>query len=226
MEEKAQRIEVHEIMKQSCSWGFKFEQYMTSDNPKEANPDGPLPPVIEPEAFSCVFKGKIGNFSVIYGADVDGFKISDSARNCQDKVNLDLNQETIVEFKTRKRFEHSGHEKTFRRFKILEWWAQSHLVGIPKIVCGIGDSTGIVSEVKEFNVADLPILGSQFWNSNVCMNFLQKFLGFVKTVLDDLEEETVVEFDFDRHSKLVTQKVNTSFDQEFFLPKWFKSNTM
>jgi len=41
------------------------------------------------------------------------------------------------------------------RFKLLKWWAQSFLVGIPKIVCGFRDDDGIVKNLQHFKTTSL-----------------------------------------------------------------------
>lgn len=38
----------------------------------------------------------------------------------------------------------------------MKWWAQSFLVGVPKIVCGFRDDDGIVKQVQQFKTATIP----------------------------------------------------------------------
>jgi len=42
------------------------------------------------------------------------------------------------------------------RFKLIKWWAQSFLIGVPKIVCGFRDDDGIVHRLEEFKTQDIP----------------------------------------------------------------------
>lgn len=42
------------------------------------------------------------------------------------------------------------------RFKLIKWWAQSFLVGIPQIICGFRDDEGIVHRLEKFNVQEIP----------------------------------------------------------------------
>ena len=37
----------------------------------------------------------------------------------------------------------------------MKWWAQSFLVGIPKIVCGFRDDDGVVKNVQHFKTSML-----------------------------------------------------------------------
>ena len=38
----------------------------------------------------------------------------------------------------------------------MKWWAQSFLIGIPKIVCGFRDNEGIVQHLQTFKTVDIP----------------------------------------------------------------------
>ena len=38
----------------------------------------------------------------------------------------------------------------------MKWWAQSFLVGVPKIVCGFRDDDGIVKNLQHFKTSMIP----------------------------------------------------------------------
>lgn len=42
------------------------------------------------------------------------------------------------------------------RYKLMKWWAQSFLVGVPKIVCGFRDDDGIVKNMQYFKTSMIP----------------------------------------------------------------------
>lgn len=42
------------------------------------------------------------------------------------------------------------------RFKLLKWWAQSFLVGIPRVLCGFRDDDGKVGTIEELSVREMP----------------------------------------------------------------------
>ena len=42
------------------------------------------------------------------------------------------------------------------RFKLLKWWAQSFLLGIPKIIGGFRDDEGIVRRLEVFKTLEIP----------------------------------------------------------------------
>ena len=58
--------------KQMSSWGYKFEQLMTSSSPGLV-PDTETP-VNENEEFCCLFRTRIGRVSVVYGAEMDAYQ--------------------------------------------------------------------------------------------------------------------------------------------------------
>lgn len=41
------------------------------------------------------------------------------------------------------------------RFKLLKWWAQSFLPGVPRVVAGFRDHDGVVVAVETFSVSEI-----------------------------------------------------------------------
>lgn len=41
------------------------------------------------------------------------------------------------------------------RFKLLKWWAQSFLPGVPRIIAGFRDPDGVVVAVETFPVSEI-----------------------------------------------------------------------
>ena len=79
--------------------------------------------------------------------------------------------------------EYSSEMKTFClifyycRFKLIKWWAQSFLVGIPKIVCGYRDDDGVVHRLEEMDVQTLPDLAKVRNAVNVAGRLLKISIG-------------------------------------------------
>lgn len=65
--------------------------------------------------------------------------------------------------------------------KLLKFWAQSFLLGVPKIVVGFRDQHGILRRIEELETAAIPGQvkkhGKGVWDGNVCINFAAAFLG-------------------------------------------------
>ena len=42
------------------------------------------------------------------------------------------------------------------RHKLMKWWAQSFLIGVPKLVCGFRNDDGIIKSLQSFRISDIP----------------------------------------------------------------------
>ena len=64
--------------------------------------------------------------------------------------------------------------------KLLKFWAQSFLLGVPKIIVGFRDQSGIVHRMEEVETYTIPSkvkkLGRATWDGNICINFAAAFL--------------------------------------------------
>lgn len=64
--------------------------------------------------------------------------------------------------------------------KLLKFWAQSFLLGVPKIIVGFRDQQGIVRRLEELETSSLPAkvkkYGKGVWDGNICINFAAAFL--------------------------------------------------
>lgn len=71
--------------------------------------------------------------------------------------------------------------------KLLKFWAQSFLLGVPKIIVGFRDQDGICHSIEELDTASIPgkvlNVGRRSWDGNTCINFTGAFLecGFLST---------------------------------------------
>ena len=64
--------------------------------------------------------------------------------------------------------------------KLLKFWAQSFLLGVPKIIVGFRDQRGIIHRLEELETASIPNkvknAGRGTWDGNICINFTSAFL--------------------------------------------------
>ncbi|KAL8701241.1 MAG: hypothetical protein Q9224_000586, partial [Gallowayella concinna] len=89
--------------------------------------------------------------------------------------------------------------------KLLKFWIQSFLLGVPKIIVGFRSKDGILQSLEELETNQIPRLvkqkGKGSWDGNLCINFTAAFLDWLKgTVIEDgvwrirkREKATVVE---------------------------------
>lgn len=75
VETEADRIDREQMTQRQldmCSWGFKFEQYCTTDVPN-ISPKTNVP-VNEVKEFACVYRCKLNGLNLLYGAEMDAIK--------------------------------------------------------------------------------------------------------------------------------------------------------
>jgi len=86
-----------------------------------------------------------------------------------------------VELKTSQ--EHrSASDESFFRVKMMRFWIQSFLLGVPRIIVGFRSTNGYLERVQEIETARIPEdvtakeNGRPPWDGNVCVNFAAAFL--------------------------------------------------
>lgn len=64
--------------------------------------------------------------------------------------------------------------------KLMKFWIQSFLLGVPKIIVGFRSQQGILTKLEEIPTAQIPETaakrGVKTWNANTCINFASAFL--------------------------------------------------
>lgn len=84
-----------------------------------------------------------------------------------------------VELKTSAEIENQRDVAKFER-KLLKFWAQSFLLGVPKIIVGFRNKHGILQRLEELETKNIPGVmkqrGKGSWDGNVCINFTASFL--------------------------------------------------
>lgn len=64
--------------------------------------------------------------------------------------------------------------------KLMKFWIQSFLLGVPKIIVGFRDQGGILRKIEEIPTESIPVKamqrGVQSWNADMCINFASNFL--------------------------------------------------
>lgn len=84
-----------------------------------------------------------------------------------------------VELKTSAEIRNDRDMLKYER-KLLKFWAQSFLLGVPTIIVGFRDQYGIVHRLEELDTASIPgkvkKIGRGSWDGNICINFAAAFL--------------------------------------------------
>lgn len=84
-----------------------------------------------------------------------------------------------VELKTTAELFNDKEKVKYER-KLLKFWAQSFLLGVPKIVVGFRDKAGMLLRLEELETHGIPGKvkreGRGSWDGNICINFTAAFL--------------------------------------------------
>ncbi|XP_051570404.1 decapping and exoribonuclease protein [Myxocyprinus asiaticus] len=206
------RSERHEEM---MYWGYKFEQYTCADDVDGAPDPGGV--VNTNEAFCTVVQTRLADHKLLFSGEVD-CRIKDSDAPPAPACYVEL--KTSAEICTPKQ------RSNFHRYKLLKWWAQSFLPGVPQIVAGFRDHDGIVVSVEAFQTSKISqLIKNEYncWKPTVCMNFCNDFLSFVKSVVQEDDPRLVYLFRWDPHRD-VTYTVHRD-SQYTFIPEWYVQDT-
>jgi RAT1-interacting protein len=84
-----------------------------------------------------------------------------------------------VELKTSAEIRSDRDMENFDR-KMMKFWIQSFLLGVPKIIVGFRSKDGILQRLESISTAKIPDIASRkprpLWDGNVCINFANGFL--------------------------------------------------
>lgn len=206
--ERDNRTERHQEM---MYWGYKFEQYTCADD-VHSSPD-PRGVVNTNEAFCTVVQTRLADHRLLFSGEVD----------CRDKdPKAPPPPACYVEMKTSAEICTPKQRSNFHRFKLLKWWAQSFLPGVPRVVAGFRDHEGVVVSVETFHISKISQLiknEHNCWRPTVCMNFCSEFLSFVQRIATEDCHSVVYLFSWEPYRD-VTYSIHRD-SQYSFLPHWY-----
>ncbi|KAJ4353939.1 decapping endonuclease targeting mRNA [Didymosphaeria variabile] len=95
-----------------------------------------------------------------------------------------------IELKTAEALPPNPSNRDILKFerKLLKFWAQSFLLGVPKIIIGWRNKQGILTGVQELETNKIPGMvrrGTHCWDGNTCINFAAALLGWLKGVVTE-----------------------------------------
>lgn len=99
-----------------------------------------------------MFKTTLNGQRLLYGAEMDGIE-SDTTFDLNTK---DLNECQFVELKVKLREQHERQRQNYYRYKLRNWWCQCFLAKIDKIIVGTRKENGVVTELSDVYVRDIP----------------------------------------------------------------------
>ncbi|MCJ1341114.1 decapping endonuclease targeting mRNA [Bachmanniomyces sp. S44760] len=164
-------------------WGYKFEVLSVLPGDWDSTPrdfiESREDHVVNNHAQYCsVVKTGIGKARMILGGEVDA--IWDCKPDDKDRPINWVELKTSAELET---------EKDMRKYerKLMKFWLQSFLLGVPKIIVGFRNKSGILQRLEELETNQIPImvkkLGRASWDGNLSINFTATFLQWLKDTI-------------------------------------------
>lgn len=175
--------------------GYKFETLSVLPDQWDPTPreyiENREEMVVSNHAQYCsVVKTCFGKAKMIIGGEVDASKLMPKVHDllrfqvndppvwdCKpERKNVPINW---VELKTSAEIDNDQDMVRFER-KLLKFWAQSFLLGVPKIIVGFRSKQGILRRLEEVETKNIPGImknrRNPIWDGNVCINFTTTFL--------------------------------------------------
>jgi RAT1-interacting protein len=170
-------------------WGYKFETLALIPTPPATTSPAEIEKyqrsVVSNHAQHCsIVHTSFGPHSLILGGEVDGL-LAPKPKDPDAPVQW-VELKTAEELPPPARQQHRDILK-FER-KLLKFWAQSFLLGVPKIIVGFRSKAGILRGLQTFNTHELPGMvrrGTACWDGNVCINFAAEFLAWLKETMTE-----------------------------------------
>ncbi|CAM8906554.1 unnamed protein product [Rhodiola kirilowii] len=139
-----------ELDRRRCYWGYCFESLAT-ENFSRGDGEG-IHHVDANVEFCAVLKTKLGAHRILMGAEMD----------CCDSAND--GRRFYVELKTHRELEYRTEER-YEREKLLKFWIQSFLAGVPYIVVGFRDDSGRLVRTERLRTTEITHRGrvKNYW---------------------------------------------------------------
>ncbi|BFI39979.1 RAT1-interacting protein [Marchantia polymorpha subsp. ruderalis] len=151
-----------------CSyWGYSFERLATEQRSSSKSANGASKRganeeiVVDANVEYCaVIRTKIGPHRFVMGAEMDCYDIGRDGKK------------TYIELKTNRELDARTIDR-FEREKLLKFWIQSFLAGVPRIVCGFRDDDGRIVRTEMMSTKEITqrVKVKHYWEGGVCLAF-------------------------------------------------------
>ncbi|EMR63543.1 putative protein rai1 protein [Eutypa lata UCREL1] len=166
-------------------WGYKFETLSCiprpwGEVPREYIENRDSEVVSNKAQYCSVVRTGVGKNIMCLGGEVDAIWDSKPAEK-----GAPINW---VELKTSAEIRDERGMNNFER-KLMKFWIQSFLLGVPKIIVGFRSQGGILTKLEEIQTAKIPETaarrGVRSWDANLCINFASAFLEWLRETIND-----------------------------------------
>ncbi|KAK4204314.1 RAI1 like PD-XK nuclease-domain-containing protein [Triangularia verruculosa] len=168
-------------------WGYKFETLATiprpwGETPRETIESRDSEIVNNKEQYCSIVRTAIGGKVMCLGGEVDAIWDS-KPKTPGAPINW-------VELKTSKVNRTHKDSFAFNR-KLLRYWAQSFLLGVPKIIVGFRDHEGLLQSIEEYKTREIEEAVRREWKNStnwnwrpwVCINFTSELLDWAQQII-------------------------------------------
>ncbi|XP_010518691.1 PREDICTED: decapping nuclease DXO homolog, chloroplastic isoform X2 [Tarenaya hassleriana] len=164
-----------DLDRRRCYWGYCFESLSTEDPGRAYGEE--IQNVDANVEYCGVFKTKLGAHRVLMGAEMDCCDSTDEGRRF------------YVELKTSRELDDRTVER-FERDKLLKFWIQSFLAGVPYIVVGFRDDGGRLVRTERLRTKDITHRArlKNYWQGGVCLAFADEVLCWLYGTVKDNED--------------------------------------
>ncbi|KAK4761611.1 hypothetical protein SAY87_029495 [Trapa incisa] len=164
-----------DLDRRRCYWGYCFEALAT-ENAERAY--GERIHHVDPNVEYCsVLKTKLGAHRILMGAEMDSCDWTDDGRRF------------YIELKTSRELDYHTEER-FEREKLLKFWIQSFLAGVPFIVIGFRDDAGRLVRTERLRTKDITqrVKMKNYWQGGVCLAFADEVLCWLYGTVKENED--------------------------------------
>lgn len=163
-----------ELDRRRCYWGYCFESLATEDLGRDGIHD-----VDANVEYCSVLKTKIGAHRVLMGAEMD----------CCDSWDNN-NKRFYIELKTSRELLDHRTVEIFEREKLLKFWIQSFIAGVPFIVVGFRDDNGCLLRIEKMRTNEITqrVKGKGYWQGGVCLAFADEVLCWLYGTVKENED--------------------------------------
>ncbi|KAF8795961.1 decapping and exoribonuclease protein-like [Argiope bruennichi] len=195
------------------SWGYKFEQYITTDH-IDGDPDLSST-THQLEEYCVILKSVLNKHNLLYKAEMDAV--------IPYRKIIDGNGDTscYTEIKTSRIRTTAVGEYHFHKYKTILWWAQSFFAGISEVVCGNRTNHGIVKSIDVYRVSSFPEEAGGLWSPDVCLNFCDKFLTYLKRIVIEDDYNVVYKLSYKSGDIIYCSKLVNPENRYKIIPDWY-----
>ncbi|TCD63733.1 Protein rai1 [Steccherinum ochraceum] len=208
-------------------YGYSFESYCTSsERPTDGHKAGWGGDVDTNVQWCSVVKTKLADTRLVIGGEVDCVRDKHTGKT-----------NTLVELKTSMNIRHAQDEARFEK-KLLKFYFQSFLLGVPEIVVGFRSPQGRLGTIQSFKTVEIPrmVRGKPHaWDPTRCLDWANRFLTFLKDTItpcidkEDSAATPVWRIKFNPGTgisaslldKTGVDEVSAGEERVGFLPKWY-----